>query len=178
MRINNFYPELGETSRGIHGLPKVTTWNETEDHGIFRAPIPGQILRRGVDPRGALGEIKRSTSDYDVPIPSTSRREKILNVFSLRFRTWSTTTADRWSRPCRSSPTPIPTLSRTSLPNWDTKSSSQVSVFVFFVSYFERTFSNSINDTINVSSRKIREITRDWRNHCRWYHHQGRYDRL
>lgn len=59
---------LGETSRGIHGLSKVTKRDETEDHGVLRAPLPGKILRRGIDPWRALGEIKRSTRHHCLSI--------------------------------------------------------------------------------------------------------------
>lgn len=51
----------GKTSGGVHGLSKTTERNETEDHGVLRASLPRQVLRRRADPWGALGEIERGT---------------------------------------------------------------------------------------------------------------------
>lgn len=74
-KLIKFLLELGETSRGIHGLSKVTKRDETEDHGVLRAPLPRKILRRGIDPWRALGEIKRST-----------KRNEISSIDSLGFQ--------------------------------------------------------------------------------------------
>jgi len=52
---------VGETSRGIHGLSKITERNETEDYGVLRTPVPRKVLRRGADPWRALRKIERST---------------------------------------------------------------------------------------------------------------------
>ena len=49
-------PREGEAGGGVHGLQEAAEGHAAEDHRVLRAPLPGQVLRRGGDPRGALGE--------------------------------------------------------------------------------------------------------------------------
>lgn len=52
MRICN----AGKTSRGIYGVQKIAARDEAADNRILRAPLPGQILRRGINSRRTVGE--------------------------------------------------------------------------------------------------------------------------
>ena len=48
-----------EASGGVHGVPQAAARHAPEDRRVFRAPIPGQVLRRGGHPGRALGEAQR-----------------------------------------------------------------------------------------------------------------------
>ena len=61
-----------QTGGGVHGLPQVTAGAEDEDHRVFRAPLPGQVLRWRNDPGRTLRETSRGTlSSFHSSLSST-----------------------------------------------------------------------------------------------------------
>lgn len=61
-------PREGEASGGVHGVSEVAAGDAAANHGVLRAPVPRQVLRRGVHPGGALGEATRGCHQLQLQI--------------------------------------------------------------------------------------------------------------
>lgn len=75
---------LGETSGGVHGVPQAASGDASTDHGVLRAPLPGQVLRRGADPGRAEREAPGGRHQLQLPI--TCRFSAILCQRRLKLR--------------------------------------------------------------------------------------------
>ncbi|CAG9813148.1 unnamed protein product [Phaedon cochleariae] len=61
-------PRKGETSGRVHGVPQTPARDAPADHGVLRAPLPGQVLRRGVHPGGAVREAARGRHQLQLQV--------------------------------------------------------------------------------------------------------------
>lgn len=76
----------GKTSGGVHGVSEATTRDATADHGVLRAPVPGQVLRRGTNPGRA--EREAAGRRHQLQLSLTRRLRALLRQrrFKLRVR--------------------------------------------------------------------------------------------
>lgn len=74
----------GETSRRVYGVPQASPRDAAKNHRVFRAPVPGQVLRRGADPGRAEREAARGRDQLQLPV--VGRVRAVLRECGLQLR--------------------------------------------------------------------------------------------
>lgn len=94
------WPRSVEASRGVHGVPPPAEGHAPAHHRVLRAPLPGQILRRGRHLGRALGKTARGTFSFHltflaiiIPLRLFKRQEYKIEVSLTWQRQKSETSA-------------------------------------------------------------------------------------